>query len=216
MLANRCVIITKGCHAASSFIALTTTQPHQHPRPVLAHNKAQRACFHWSIVSVVSLSVPTLSVSCRGEVWSLDVDPAERRVATGSADNELRLYSVIDAGDEGTHVTSVEGWPSIMSTSRLGSVYSTGPVEDMLCHVELSLARRGHGMLRMLVRGRCRLGSGAGQGVGAARRCAAIGAGAGGCGAVGPLGRRAGLPKRWPQHRAFPVSHLRVCQPTRQ
>jgi hypothetical protein len=32
--------------------------------------------------------------SHRGEVWGLDVDPAQQRLATGSADAELRLYSI--------------------------------------------------------------------------------------------------------------------------
>ena len=31
----------------------------------------------------------------------MDVDPAERRIATGSADNELRLYSAAEPDAEG-------------------------------------------------------------------------------------------------------------------
>lgn len=31
---------------------------------------------------------------CSGEVWGLDVDAAEQRLATGSADADLRLYSI--------------------------------------------------------------------------------------------------------------------------
>ena len=58
--------------------------------------------------------------------------------------------------------------------------------------------------------GACRLDSGAGQGLGAAGRSAALGAGAGGRGAVGPLRRRAGLPERRPQHRVVQVCDLRV------
>eukprot|EP00898_Chlorokybus_atmophyticus_P008490 jgi/Chlat1/8642/Chrsp87S00661 len=39
-------------------------------------------------------------VGHRGEVWSLDVDPAERRVLTGSVDPDLRAFS-IDRDSEG-------------------------------------------------------------------------------------------------------------------
>lgn len=37
----------------------------------------------------------------RGEVWALDVDPSERRLATGSADSELRLYAIADGDASG-------------------------------------------------------------------------------------------------------------------
>jgi U3 small nucleolar RNA-associated protein 12 len=37
---------------------------------------------------------------CRGEVWSLDVDPGETRLATGSADAELRIYQINAGGEE--------------------------------------------------------------------------------------------------------------------
>ena len=37
----------------------------------------------------------------RGEVWALDVDPTERRLATGSADSELRLYAIADSDTTG-------------------------------------------------------------------------------------------------------------------
>ena len=38
-------------------------------------------------------------VGHRGEVWALDVDPGETRLATGSADAELRVYAI--GGGEG-------------------------------------------------------------------------------------------------------------------
>lgn len=40
---------------------------------------------------------------CRGEVWALDVDPEERRLATGSADSELRLYAIADSDNSGVY-----------------------------------------------------------------------------------------------------------------
>ena len=39
-------------------------------------------------------------VGQRGEVWTLDVDPSQTRLATGSADGELRLYRIAAEGDE--------------------------------------------------------------------------------------------------------------------
>ena len=66
----------------------------------------------------------------RGEVWSLDVDPAERRVATGSADNELRLYAVVDEGDEGTRVSVyAQGWASVTSNEQTCESTQHGPGE---------------------------------------------------------------------------------------
>ena len=37
---------------------------------------------------------------CRGEVWTLDVDPSETRLATGSSDAELRIYEINAGGGE--------------------------------------------------------------------------------------------------------------------
>lgn len=39
-------------------------------------------------------------VGQRGEVWALDVDSSETRLATGSADGELRLYQIVAEGEE--------------------------------------------------------------------------------------------------------------------
>lgn len=38
-------------------------------------------------------------VGHRGEVWSLDVSPDGRRAVTGSADAEVRVYRVGEAGE---------------------------------------------------------------------------------------------------------------------
>ena len=61
-------------------------------------------------------------------MWSLDVDPAERRVATGSADNELRLYSVANAGAEGERM--------LLAPSLLCVVTDFVTLTQMQKHVE--------------------------------------------------------------------------------
>ena len=50
-------------------------------------------------------------VGQRGEVWTLDVDPSETRLATGSADGELRLYRIVAEGEgaeEGSGAAAAE------------------------------------------------------------------------------------------------------------
>ena len=59
------------------------------------------ARFHQPVLRPFVSEVYGCGWVCRGEIWSLDVDPAERRVATGSTDNELRLYSVAEPDAEG-------------------------------------------------------------------------------------------------------------------
>ncbi len=63
-------------------------------------------CWRTATCEMISSSqspAPFLYPSClpalRGEVWSLDVDPSETRLATGCSDNELRVFA-INASDE--------------------------------------------------------------------------------------------------------------------
>ena len=52
-----------------------------------------------------------LPVGCRGEVWTLDIDPSETRLATGSADGELRLYAITPGESPPSTLSPLWAWP---------------------------------------------------------------------------------------------------------
>jgi U3 small nucleolar RNA-associated protein 12 len=54
------------------------------------------------------------------QIWSLDVDPSEQRLVTGSADIELRWYAVADeAGASGREPSGGSSWDLL---TPLGSI----------------------------------------------------------------------------------------------
>ena len=53
-------------------------------------------------------------------MWSLDVDPAETRLATGSADAELRIYQINAGGEEDADQAAPGGAEAAAATARGG------------------------------------------------------------------------------------------------
>jgi U3 small nucleolar RNA-associated protein 12 len=54
------------------------------------------------------------------QIWSLDVDPSEQRLVTGSADIELRWYAVaVEAGASGREPSGGSSWDLL---TPLGSI----------------------------------------------------------------------------------------------
>lgn len=61
--------------------------------------------------------------SQKGELWSLDIDPQERRLAVGSTDQEVRVFQVLQPGERAEHIKEggeeenggeKKSWPSVL------------------------------------------------------------------------------------------------------
>lgn len=55
---------------------------------------------------------------CSGEVWALDVDFEEQRLATGSADADLRLYSIASPEAAGAATMHLGAGPTLLVSTH--------------------------------------------------------------------------------------------------